>query len=177
MESFSTVVTNGMKKVCDDSSQALVDRGFTRTKSRLWVRLNPLTAESVYFYRSGSSYGTPRTPSVKIRVMLAIGVLNAQPSHGGIGIVSDAARRQTGYGYHHRFNAKTWSTYDRCLEELDLYVDEVGEPWFADWRDPQKLLKHPELSSGAHEDLEAAISGRESPETVAATLKALGVKA
>jgi hypothetical protein len=40
-------------------------------------------------------------------------------------------RRTTGYCYHHRFNAETSSTYDRCLEELRLFWEDVAQPWFA----------------------------------------------
>jgi len=45
-------------------------------------------------------------------------------------VLSSMARRATGFGYHHRFNAETGSTYERCVEELGFYIEEVAEPWF-----------------------------------------------
>lgn len=60
--------------------------------------------------------------------MLSVRRENEEP-HGEV-IISDKARRATGYAYHHRFNAETGSTYDRCLQELSLYIEEVAEPWF-----------------------------------------------
>jgi hypothetical protein len=110
-------------------------------------------------------------------MILGIRVLNAPPPGSGIGIISDNARRKTGYAYHHRFNAETWSTYGRCVEELDAYLTEVGEPWFSEWRVPQQLLTHAELGEDTREALEAAIAGKIVPEYVAAALKTLGVKA
>jgi len=177
MNRFSQSVTEGMKRVCADFSQEASLRGFLHTKNRTWVRLNDTCAEIIYFHRRGSTYGAPRTASVDIRVMLSIRVLNARVAGGTIGIISDHARRKTGYAYHHRFNAETGSTYDRCLEELGLYMAEIAEPWFAEWRDPQKLLTHPELGADARAGLKSAISNNSNPETVAASLKAIGVKA
>lgn len=109
--------------------------------------------------------------------MLSIRVLNAPIAGGAIGIISDHARRKTGYAYHHRFNAETGSTYGRCLEELDFYMTEVAEPWFSEWRDPRRLMIHDKLSIAAREGLASAISGNASPDIVAASLKVLGIKA
>jgi hypothetical protein len=108
--------------------------------------------------------------------MLSVRVLNAPVAGGAIGIVSDPARRATGYAYHHRFNAETGSTYDRCVEELGLYMTEIAEPWFDEWRDPEKLVKHVDLGAEAREGLESAMIGNTNREAVAASLKALGVK-
>jgi len=166
----------GMKRICADFSQVASIHGFLHTKSRTWVRINDTCAESIYFHRLGSSYGSPRTASVAIRVMLSIRILNAPVAGGAIGIISDHARRKTGHAYHHRFNAETGSTYDRCLEELGFYMTEVAEPWFAEWRDLRRLITHDELSIDARAGLASAVSGNASPETVATSLKALGIK-
>jgi hypothetical protein len=176
MSRFSPVVAEGMKRVCADFSGIVCQSGFHKTKNRTWVRINDICAECIYFHRLGSTYGAPATARVDIRVMLSIRVLNAPVAGGAIGISSDKARRATGYAYHHRFNAETGSTYDRCVEELGLYLAEVAEPWFAEWRDPQKLMTYVELGSQAREGLKSAIAGSTNPETVAASLKALGVK-
>jgi hypothetical protein len=176
MGAYSKVVTQGMKRVCDDFSPIVGRHGFVRTKPRAWVRLNPLCADVVYFHRHGSTYGAPINASVSIRVMLSIRVLNHPAPGSGIMIISDHARRPNGYGYHHRFNAETWSTYDRCLDELGLFMTEIAEPWFAEWGEPEKLLTHPELTDSAREALEEALSGGASPDNVAMSLHALGVK-
>jgi len=61
-------------------------------------------------------------------MMLSVRRENEEPR--GDMIISDKARRSTGYAYHHRFNAETGSTYDRCVQELAFYIEEVAEPWF-----------------------------------------------
>lgn len=177
MSGSAARITEGMRHICADFSQVICLRGFLPTKARTRVRINDVSAESIYFHRLGSSYGSSRTASVDIRVMLSIRILNAPIAGGAIGIISDHARRKTGYAYHHRFNAETGSTYNRCLEELGFYMTEVAEPWFSEWRDPQRLMTHDELSIEVREGLAAAISGNASPGTVAASLKALGIKA
>lgn len=176
MSRFSQVVADGMKRISADFSKTAKLSGFLKTKNRTWVRINDTCAECVYFHRRGSTYGAPRNASIDIRVMLSIQVLNAPAAGSAIGIISDHARRKTGYAYHHRFNAETGSTYDRCLEDLGFYITEVAEPWFAEWRDPQKLMTHVELGSDAREGLKSAIAGDASPAAIAASLKALGVK-
>lgn len=174
---FLQLVTDGMKRVCADFSQIVGPGGFLNTKSRTWVRIHDYTADCIYFYRLGSSYGASHTARIDIRVMLSIRVLNAPVAGGAIGIISDKARRTTGFCYHHRFNAETGSTYERCVEELGFYMAEVAEPWFTEWRDPRKLLTHPDLQYDTREALTSAIAGRASGDAMAASLKALGVKA
>ena len=173
---FSQIITEGMKRVCADFSEIVGQSDFRRTKNRTWVRINDATAECIYFHRRGSTYGAPVNASIDIRVMLSVRVLNAPVAGSAIGIISDPARRATGYAYHHRFNAETGSTYDRCVEELGLYMTEVAEPWFAEWRDPKKLVKHVDLSTEAREGLESAMIGNINREANTASLKALGVK-
>jgi hypothetical protein len=173
--SYSEDVSQGMKRVCKDFSGRVASFGFKQTKARLWTRVNEWSIESIYFHRSGSSYGgAPRNASVGIRVMLGIHVLN-DPS-GGIGVHSDHVRRKNGYAYHHRFNAETWSMYDRCVDELALFVAEFAEPWFAEWREPPKLMAHPELRQSTRKLLEEAIGGHSNPDSIAASLRALGIK-
>jgi hypothetical protein len=173
---FSEIVSRGMVRICDDFTSRAAPLGYSRTKRRLWVRENELTIESIYFHRGGGSYGgAPRNASIDIRVMLGIRVINAQ-SNGGVGVMSDNARRPTGYAYHHRFNAQTGSTYDRCLDELVLFVTEFAEPWFTSLRDPANLLEHAELDEPARRSLREAIDGKARAENVTASLKALGIK-
>jgi hypothetical protein len=174
--SHSEVVSQGMKRVCEDFSGRIASFGFRKTGTRRWTRVNEWSIESIYFHRNGSSYSAPINASVSIRVMLDIHVLNDPAPGGGIGVYSDHVRRQNGYAYHHRFNAETWSTYDRCVDELLLFVTEFAEPWFAEWREPQKSMAHPELRPSTRKLLEEAIAGRTDSASVAESLRALGVK-
>lgn len=137
MESYSKVVAEGMKRVTNDLSIILQRRGFVRAKSsRSWQRDNDRSTESVHLQRRGSSYGAPRNASVDLRLTLGVRAMtSAAPAPAANDMaISDQARRPTGYAYHHRFNAATGSTYDRCVEELELYVTEIAEPWFAERR-------------------------------------------
>jgi hypothetical protein len=106
--------------------------------------------------------------------MLYIHVLN--DPDGGIGVWSTHVQRRNGYAYHLRFNAETWSTYDRCVDELALFVTEFAEPWFAEWGEPRKLIAHPELRLSTRKLLEEAVAGHANPESVAASLRKLGIK-
>jgi len=137
MESHSKVIAEGMKRVSNDLSNLLKRRGFVRAKSgRSWHRANDRSIETVHLQRRGSSYGAPRTASVDLRLTLGVRDANeATPAtRAGHVTISDHARRPNGYAYHHRFNAATGSTYDRCVEELDSFITEVAEPWFAEHR-------------------------------------------
>jgi hypothetical protein len=165
-----------MKCVCKDFSGRIASFGFRKTGRRLWTRVNEWSIESINFHRGGSSYGAPINASMGIRVMLGVHVLNDPAAGGGIGVRSDNVRRQNGYAYHHRFNAETWSTYDRCVDELVLFVTEFAEHWFAEWKEPRKLMVHPELRPSTRKLLDEAIAGHANPESVAASLRELGVK-
>jgi hypothetical protein len=132
MDSHTIIVAKGMDRICDDFSLRVVDHGFKRTKKRLWSRQRGEAVETIYLQRRGSSYGSPRTPSVDLRVMLSFNTPDGGRLGGVPDLLSDHARRPNGYAYHHRFNAETGSTYERCLEELLLFISEIAEPWFSD---------------------------------------------
>jgi hypothetical protein len=174
--SYSSVVNKGMTRLCKDFSDRIVSSGFRKTGRRLWTRINAWSVESIHLHRSGCSYGAPYNASVDIRVMLGMHVLNAPMPGPSIVLMSDPIRRRNGCAYHHRFNAETWSTYDRCVDELALFVNEVAEPWFAEWREPQKLMTHSELPASTRKLLAEAVAGHANPASVAASLEALGVK-
>jgi len=129
MGTYSTIVLKGMDRICNDFSLRIESHGFTRTKKRLWTRQRGAWVETIYFQKRGSSYGSPRTPSVDLRVTIGLSTQGGR-AVDEFWLISDHARRSSGYAYHHRFNADTWSTYERCLEELLLFVDEIAEPWF-----------------------------------------------
>ncbi len=134
MGRYSRVVDEGMKRVCSAFTQIAQPFGFKRGNGRKWVRqLNGLE-ETMFVSRSGATYGAPRSPSISLQLDLASIRLNDRESVHLHHNTTQMIRRTTGYCYHHRFNAETGSTYDRCLQELRLFIEEVAEPWFEEQR-------------------------------------------
>lgn len=141
MKSCSEIVAEGLKRVTDQLSIMLDHKGFVRVKSaRAWQRVNGRMIETVHLQRRGSSYGAPRTASLDLRLTLGIREINdaSDEAERREAIISDHARRPDGHAYHHRFNAATGSTYERCLQELELYLVELAEPWFAERREASR---------------------------------------
>jgi len=137
----SKLVQAAMKKICADFSSHVTKYGFEKSGRRMWKREINGHLERIHFHRHGSSYGAPTTNSVDIRVELMsqlVGEDEALPTHFQN---SDQIRKSDGYCYHHRFNAKTGHTYERCLEELIMYTEDFAEPWFRKKRG-DNLLKN-----------------------------------
>ena len=135
MGEHSAVVAEGMKRVCSAFTKIAKPFGFRRGNGRVWSRRNGSREEVIRLFRHGSTYGAPVTPSIDLRVILFVDEDAEGAETTRKQLWSDKLRRPTGYCYHHRFNAQTGSTYDRCLEELELFLYEVAEPWFAEQRD------------------------------------------
>jgi hypothetical protein len=165
-----------MSRLCADFDSRITPLGFKKTGRRLWTLLNEWSIESIHLHRMGSSYGAPHNASVDIRIELRVRVLNDPDPSGSIGIHSDAIRRQNGYAYHHRFNAQTWSTYERCVDELALFISEFAVPWFEKWRSPERLMSHPELRPATRNSLSRALAGQADPDSIAASLRSSGIK-
>jgi hypothetical protein len=106
--------------------------GFRRTKKRDWSRPSGEYVEIIHLHRRGSSYGAPINTSVHIRVHFARTLAGAPAVLNGPS--SELARDARGYAYHLRFNASSWSTYDRCIVDLERIVKEHGLPWFEEAR-------------------------------------------
>jgi hypothetical protein len=143
-----------------------------------WTRRRNLFAQFVHFHRSGSTYGTPRNYSVDVRVHFGIRVLNDTSEGLALnGPFSDPRRLNEGR-YHLRFNAKTGSTYDRCVEDLARFVREQGESWFGKFSSPEALLEFEDSPLRPHdkERLRMALNGQSDPDAVARSLKLLGLK-
>lgn len=130
----SKVVSDGMKQVCSALTKMLRPLGFKRGNGRKWIREVEGFKETIFVSRSGASYGAPYSPSITLRLDLSSVRLSDGKSIILGNSVTQYIRRSTGYCYHHRFNAKTGSTYNRCVEELELFMAEVAEPWFFDQR-------------------------------------------
>jgi hypothetical protein len=127
----SAVVKAGMDRVCRDFTQLVAPLGFrrTRSRSRSWERRTDRLIQVIYFFRSGSTYGAPISHSVDIRVHFFLQTSEGSPACDDQ-LDSDRVRDSRGYAYHLRFNALSWSTYDRCLEDLLRVTREHGLPWF-----------------------------------------------
>ncbi|HET9157850.1 MAG TPA: hypothetical protein VFN91_14350, partial [Myxococcaceae bacterium] len=164
----SLIVREGFKRACRDFTERVAPLGFRHTRRTLWPRPRFPTIQYVYFHRSGSTYGAPRNHSVMIRVHFGIAVVGCGTEQGLTGPSSDAAHTVAGR-YHLRFNAKSWSTYDRCIEDLVRFVLEVGEPWFRDFEDPKALLERADspLDERCKAAVRRAAAGNMTPHEVA----------
>lgn len=141
MNGSSEIVAEGMKRVTEQLSIMLKPKGFVRIgSSRGWQRLNGRMVETVHLQRRGGSYGPPRTASVDLRLTIGIREMSGagDRAEDRETLVSDQVRRPNGHTYHHRFNAATGSTYERCLQELELFLVEFAEPWFAERREKSR---------------------------------------
>jgi hypothetical protein len=127
----SAVVKAGTDRVCRDFTLLVAPLGFRRTnsRSRSWEHRTDRFVQVIYFRRGGSTYGAPISHSVDLRVHFSLQNSDGTPA-GRDQVVSDGVRDSRGYAYHLRFNAQTWSMYDRCLEDLLRVTREHGLPWF-----------------------------------------------
>ncbi|MBL44994.1 MAG: hypothetical protein CMN71_09875 [Sphingomonadaceae bacterium] len=134
MSDFSKTVSDGMKRASSAFTGIVGPKGFRRGSGRKWVRQVDGCEEQISITRSGATYGMPSSARVILQVALSSRQLPdgaaIHLSHHETGKI----RRSTGYCYHHRFDAETGSTFDRCVEELELFVEEVAEPWFRERR-------------------------------------------
>jgi hypothetical protein len=132
--STTQIVKQGFDRVCGDFTKQMEQHGFSRSRARFWTRSVDDWIDVIHFHRSGSSYGAPFNNSLSIRVHFASHANKLpDPIHLN-GPSSDNLRDSRGYAYHLRFNALSWSTYDRCLEDLVRVTVEHGFPWFASQR-------------------------------------------
>jgi hypothetical protein len=134
MGEYSQVVADGMKRASSDFTKIVQPLGFSRGPRRFWVRQSGDAEEAIYISRSGATYGAPHSPSITLQLDLSSRRGIHGPRHSLSHHETKKLRRVTGYCYHHRFNALSGSTYDRCIEELALFMSEVAEPWFAEHR-------------------------------------------
>ena len=127
----SAVVKAGMARVCRDFTERIAPLGFRRTnsRSRAWQRRTERFVLEIYFHRFGSTYGAPISHDVHIRVHFSLKAVDGKPVGEGQ-LTSDKLRDGRGYAYHLRFNALSWSMYDRCLDDLVRVTREHGLPWF-----------------------------------------------
>ena len=132
--SSSQLVKAGMLRLCDEFTPIAEKLGFVRKRSgaRSWHRKHDGFTDTIYLHRDGSSYGAPIKNSVSIRVEFTVEAPDGVASDTLL--YSDKLKDSNGYHYHLRFNSLTWSTYDRCLQDLERVTREHGLPWFGQHR-------------------------------------------
>lgn len=167
------------EKLCSEVSLGLEPLGFSRSKPTLWTRSHEQTVDVLSFFREGTTYGAPTSASVGVRVNLAIRVLNDDfegLALNGPGTNDFIGRRPP--GYHLSFNARSFSQYDRCRDDLVRFVREQGQPWFSEYADSVALVERGDspLSPEARERLREALAGRAEPAAIAASKKLLGLQ-
>jgi hypothetical protein len=173
------VVRQGVEGAAKDFTARIERLGFTRTKKMLWARRHQYTSDFITLFREGSSYGRPINYSVRLDVGFGIRVLNdvfeALSSNGPR---YDFSERLRAAHYHFRFNAQTGSTYDRCINDLERYVEQEGEPWFTRFRDPEALLSFEDspLREPEKARLREAIGASPEFAAMSRSLKLLGIK-
>lgn len=138
MGTYSKVVSEGMKRVCSAFTTIVQPLTFKRGTGRKWTRHIDGFEESIYASRSGDTYGARHSPSISLNIALVSIRVSDKKRATLDRYAAQLLRRHTGYCYHHRFNAETGSTFDRCLDELALFIAEVAEPWFAEQRSAPK---------------------------------------
>src|SRR5690242_18875503 len=104
---LTAIVGKAFDEACDDFTLAISERGFVRTKKRIWVRETAEALDVVSLFRAGSSYGTPVFSSVDIRISATVRVPSETATFLALtGPTSDAAQTRAGK-FHLRFNAKS----------------------------------------------------------------------
>jgi hypothetical protein len=137
---LTAIVRKGFDDICRDLSYAIADRGFSRTKTRLWVRYADDAIDVLSLYREGSSYGAPIGGNLDVRIQSYFRrPFDTTPHLILNGPQSDIARTRSGR-YHLRFNAKSRHMYDRCLTDLVRFVNDECEPWFAEMKTSAPLI-------------------------------------
>lgn len=174
---LTLIVRKGFERLCSDVTHRVVQSGFSRGRKVFWSRAHPLTADVLHFHRGGISYGAPSSANVDVRIHLAIRVLNDDfdvVALNGPSTDSYSAYRPR---YHLRFNARSFSQYDRCLHDCVRFFEEQAEPWFTAFATPEALLGRTDspLAACARVGLEAAVGGGGSVERIAASCRLLGV--
>jgi hypothetical protein len=145
-KSTSTIVKSGFARACKDFSQKIASFGFKRTNSRskYWQRQRSGLVDQIYFHRSGSSYGVSTNNSIDIEVHFSTHSIHSNSHHSLNGPSSNSLRDGRGYAYHLRFNALSWSTYERCLDDLIRITQDHGLPWFEKQELPNISDEHDE---------------------------------
>lgn len=123
-----------IKLAIDKATSEFTERinflGFERTKKWFWVRASEKSACFIHLHLKGISYGAPINYSVSFRVHAGYreysDYFEALALNGPCSTDSDVRSKR----YHHRFNAKSGSCYERCIDDLVRFVEDVAQLWF-----------------------------------------------
>lgn len=134
------------------------------------------TVDFVHFHRDGSSYGAASNYSCSIRVHFGIRVLNDSAETLALNGPSSSEFMGPKARYHHRFNAKSGSQFERRVADLVRFVSDIGEPWFASCAETASLLD----ASGPLTEAERAafrlgVEGELEPSRIARSRRLLGI--
>jgi len=132
--STTQIVRHGFNRVCSAFTKQMKQHGFSRHKTRFWIRFSDGWADVIHFHRYGVSYGVPLDNSVSIRVHFACHPVELPSPIYLNGPSSNELKDSGGDAYHLTFDALSWDTYDRCLEDLVRVTHEHGFPWCASQR-------------------------------------------
>lgn len=124
------IYNDALTKASNDITLRLKEFGFVKTKKWQWVRVKDGAADFVHVHRSGSSYGGPINYSVSFRVHCGNRQLNDTFDALALNGPDTDDPKFWDMQLHLRFNAKSGSTYERCINDLVKFVLEVGEPWY-----------------------------------------------
>lgn len=146
----STPATEGITRFVGDLSTRLGPVGFVHAKKMLWVRVENGVAHFIHLHRDGSSYGPPIDASVSFRIHLGVRMLEDTGSalHLNGPASNEAAHRHA--RYHLRFNARTWSMYERTLDDAERFVRDVGGAWFDRAENRRSVVSGIEISDQSH---------------------------
>lgn len=126
-----SIVKEGINKAVGEFTRLVEPLGFSHSKKWLWVREKFDAADFIHLHLDGISYGAPINYSISFRVHC--GYRHFNDSFDSLALngpcSTDAEIRSK--KYHHRFNAKSGSTYELCMEDLMKFTKDVGEPWFS----------------------------------------------
>jgi len=174
---MTKIVRKGDDQVCREFTTRLDSMGFSRTRKKFWTRRHPLTVDFIHLHRGGISYGQPIRAVVSYRVHFGIRLLNS--SFEALALNGpDSDPFSFSERYHMQFNAKSFSMFDRCVNDLVRFVEKYGQPWFQKFESIENLLNHPDtpLKPDTQELLHTAIIGNANLDFIAASYKLLGMK-
>lgn len=124
------IYNDALSKTSSDITSRLNELGFRKTKKWQWVRIKGTAADFVHVHRSGSSYGGPINYSVAFRVHCGNRLLSDEFEALALNGPNSDWPQFKEMRYHLRFNAKSGSTYERCINDIERFILEVGEPWY-----------------------------------------------
>jgi hypothetical protein len=125
------LVKQGMARLTKDLTAPLLDLGFARTKTHLWVRARRNWADFMLLERVGASYGSPQSQVIDCR--LSFGTRDFADTFPALALNGPSSRPgdvPNRSEFQFSFSARTGNSYERCRADLLRLVHEVGEPWF-----------------------------------------------